>query len=271
LEGLLAALQSKDPEVRKAGLASLGQEIAPPPVPEEANAAVLYRKAFEKFQWGDAESERWADLTAREPLSLADRLELQALLKRNEEALGFLHQAAEVPGCNFDVDYSRGISAELPHIHNLLIGAKLLATEAMVSDPGTLAGTVQASGRLAEALADEPILISQLVRGVCQTMASEGREQELDQASDPKTLRGMLALPSPDALRATFQKSILFEAYSTVAAVTAAGDGGLGTPGLADLGFPDLDRASLEPALEHYLETLSQMSDLLDRPYYEMK
>ncbi|MBV8882337.1 MAG: sigma-70 family RNA polymerase sigma factor, partial [Planctomycetaceae bacterium] len=191
LERVLAALRTRDADKIRATLEALRGELAQAPVPDARNAALLYRKAFDKINWKEADWGRWVNIIDHDPLLPQDRAGIKASLSSNQEALALLHQAAALPGCDFGLDYSKGAALEMPHLTKLMESSKLLAIEALVADDADLPSVAKVSGRLAEAVADEPVLISQLVRDVCQMTASQARERSLQSAMSESDLRDM--------------------------------------------------------------------------------
>ncbi len=117
----------------------------------------------------------------------------QAYLQANAEVLGLLHKAAVLETCKFDLDFAKGVGMLLPHLAKLRAGARLLALEAIVRTEGGKSDDAAASFvaclRIGEAVRQEPILISTLVRIACDGIAVSQLERWASRAK-----------PSPAAL-----------------------------------------------------------------------
>jgi hypothetical protein len=148
---------------------SLG-EIAPPPVPDDRNAALVYNQAFERLPAleppprdkpqepprfnrgreraitlflsekprkreasappGAAESGPPGYFRSGEPVSLA---QVRQALEGTAEALALARRAAAMPDCRFPVDYDAGAGALFPHLPKLRTLSGLLAADAVAA------------------------------------------------------------------------------------------------------------------------------------------
>ena len=268
---LLEALRAGDRAKAKEALEDLRLAFAPTPVPDAENAALLYRKAFDLYPDGptEEEAELLGRLAAGQPLTAAERAVLEKVLEKNREALALLHKAAAFPRCDFGVDYAQGFAAELPHISGMIRTAKLLEIEALLSTGPAAAEAARASMRLAEAVAEEPILISQLVRGLCGDMARESWQQAFQGDLAPETLRGLLESLSPEGYREGYEKSLIFELYAGAKLVLEGGDFSAFGPEAAKL-RPAAVPLTVED-LAYYAQTMTEYSSLAGRPYYEIR
>jgi hypothetical protein len=163
-------------------------DIIPPTVPDAENAALLYRSAILllKAQPADQESllGRLGDLSdafVKESLDAEKRAELERLLNQRvvDNALSIVTQGARRHSCRFDLDYKAGFNMLLRHLPELryllfILSAKArLEAQAGRSDAAWDLALTQL--RFADALRNEPLLISQLVRVAsirisCQTI-----------------------------------------------------------------------------------------------------
>lgn len=271
MDRLLAALRSGDREKVKEALEELRVELAPPPIPDAENAALLYKKAFELYVGGldDEETDAMCRLSEGQAITVEERAKLQVVLDRNREALKLLHEAVARPRCNFGVDYSQGAAAEMPHVVGMIRASRLLEVEAFMGEGAAATEAARAAHRLAEATAGEPTLISQLVRGICHQMSGEVLQHEFDGAMTRDRLDSLVAGLSPDAIRSGFEKTLLFELYSGVKYVM---DGGDPVPLLT--GVPTLPRREYPLAaqdLAYFAETMSEFAALAGRPYHEVR
>lgn len=266
---LLEALRSGDRAKIRQALDELHVELVPAPVPDAENAALLYKQAFEKYQ-GDL-SEEDIDILGRLSehghVTPEERAKLQALLDRNREALKLLHQAAGRAKCNFNLDYTQGFRMEMPHIDGLIRGAKLLNLEALLAGKDGLAGSSYAALRLAEAVADEPVLVSQLVRVVCHGIGSEALQLSLAGDVGRDHLLALVEQFAPEKMRASSERMLLLELYSGVK-LALDGDPAGPAPGVT-IRRPDDPLGAHDLSL--YAETLGQYAALAGRPYYEVR
>lgn len=152
--------------IRQAGqpvtLAELHTWYAEPPAAE--NAAVLYQEAF-------------AALTAAQADS-------PAFLTQNQKALPLLHQAVARKKCRYPVDLTAGLTATMPYLASVKKCAQLLekdtAAQAAKGRMDLAAQSVLDGLHLAQSLAEEPLLISQLVRVATESITQGGLRQALD-------------------------------------------------------------------------------------------
>jgi hypothetical protein len=271
-ERLIDALRAKDRARAKEALEDLRLAFEPDPVPDAENAAILYKEAFAKMELieeSEADEELIQKAVDREDLTEAERARVKELRDRRREVVDLLRRAAERPRCDFGVKYEDGFHAELPHISPMIRASRFLLAEV------ELGGTPEAAAwafRLSEAVADEPLMISQLVRSVCQGIATAGLESALSGAIPEALLRASFGAPSPESARAGLERSLLCELYAGAKTMLedgpAAREGAFGQKA-ALLTSPDDPRAADD--LAYYGESLRQLGDLVGRPYWEVR
>jgi len=149
-------------------------DLAPPPLADEENAALIYEQAFAEI--GEI-PEQMTDLLEMQPSELTPEHKdaLQDFLA--EKAIGFslLDKAASYKACRFPVDYEEGFVADLPHLSKLRECARLLALKSLLEvDKGNVGQALRTclqTKNLGESLSIEPFLTSQLTRiGVSHVM-----------------------------------------------------------------------------------------------------
>jgi hypothetical protein len=159
-------------------------EAAPPPVPDEQNAALVYEQAFRQLPRlegvpssaiaGEQQLDRRDEKVLGEFLSEAsgerwrDSVEpVRQALAGTEGALVLTRQAAAMARCRFPVDWEAGAGALLPHYPKLRSLTRLLAGHAVVAaldgNPAEAVADLEAIGGMARHIAAEPILIGQMV------------------------------------------------------------------------------------------------------------
>jgi hypothetical protein len=157
-----------------ADIASRGDPLMPadlvrPPIPDEENAALVYEQAFEVIELSEEDEELLDELRLGKS-SLDNpgvRSRASDILRRNVEALELIHRAADMPRCDFRLDWSKGYDVELPHLAKLRTCARLLAFESlMLLDAGKVdeAAECCVTAFHSASAADEPSLTGQWVR-----------------------------------------------------------------------------------------------------------
>lgn len=181
--------------VREKGEPLTLREIAPPPLPDEENAALLYVKAFTllprtkgngKKQITDEDTVTYSrfisDVPAKKHKVTLDQV--REALNGTEAALALIRQAAAMPQARFPVDWEAGAAANFPHHSKLRSLSRLMAAHAKLSAiegrPNVALDDIEAIIGMARHTLHEPILIGQLVGYACLNIASQTLEQVLD-------------------------------------------------------------------------------------------
>jgi len=110
-------------------------------------------------------------------------------LKRNEKALDLIARATAMPRCRFDINYSAGFTASMPHLGHLRSSARLLVLRARVrrrdGDFASAHNDVLACFRLARAIR-EPEVVCHLVGVLIRHLAlDEGLKPLLAEEQEP--------------------------------------------------------------------------------------
>ncbi len=160
-------------EIRKSGAPVKLEEVVPPPVPDQENAAVIYSRAFGIIDMGtEEEQDALCEAEGRDNEWNKEKLkqnirELRALTEKNKEFLGLLRQASTLRKCRFPLDWSKGFEMTLPHLMKMRFCARLLLTDAMIKyDGGKIEEAVNScriSLRMGKHLSQEPLFVSYLV------------------------------------------------------------------------------------------------------------
>jgi hypothetical protein len=270
-ERVIDALRAKDRSRAKEALEDMRLAFRPDPVPDAENAALLYKDAFARIAAlpaNDAAAALIEKAEMGEELSAEERGRLREVLEGRREILDLLRRAADLPRSNFGVKYDEGFHAELPHISPMIVASKLLRIETeVVGDPGA----ARAAMRLAEAVADEPTLVSQLVRSVCQGIAMEAVERSFDAEIPGDLLRGLFGAPSADRMREGMEKVLLTELYSVTKLLIDGDPAAFAALGVEPGTVPSLDDPRAADDLAFYGETLREMGSLMSRPYWESR
>ncbi|GAG44626.1 unnamed protein product, partial [marine sediment metagenome] len=183
-------LERKMAAVRAAGQPTTRAELAAwyPTPPMVDNAALVYNRAFARYVAPTGEAEQRlplvgsAELPERgEPLSPEMLAAVEEHLLLNRPFLDSLYEAAAMPTCQFPIDVMSLPAPSLPHLAQLRNAARCLQLDAIAAaerhQRQRAAGAVLAGFALAEAVATEPLLISQLVRIAMNGIAVAGLER----------------------------------------------------------------------------------------------
>ncbi len=189
------AFEERLTEIRATGapvtLEEFTEAYRPPPQADgKQNAAEIWRQTMESKPAKPKPPSEYVDVEKllREwegGTSLPEELRetLAAHLAENAEALRLLHEAAETGFAPQALDLSQGYSLDLSHLARMRAAARLLRAEALYAadagDPAQTLKSLRAALAVADALHEEPVVISQLVRIACHGTAQEGWRQAL--------------------------------------------------------------------------------------------
>lgn len=144
-----------------------------PAVAPAENAALVYTKAFALLAGGSTASPYTNYLNLSWPprgraLTVDEKRELAELLAAKQDALRLLHSAPATGRSRYPIDFRQGFTMLLPHLGRIKGAVQLLTAEALLraaeGDAEKATEALLAAGHVADSVADEPILISFLVR-----------------------------------------------------------------------------------------------------------
>ncbi|MFH1226528.1 MAG: hypothetical protein V1701_01325 [Planctomycetota bacterium] len=186
-------LEQELADIKASGGALKFEELAPPAIPDEENAAPLYEKAFallKSDKLSPEEEKVWNKITASErgkEWAETDRSILKGLLARNQNVLELLAKAAALKKCRFSVDYSKPLDIVPPSIAQNRQASWLLAVKAQLeSSEGKTdeaLNTCLAGFRMTKAHILSPLLITQLVQSASTGIILDTLEGILKQDS----------------------------------------------------------------------------------------
>jgi hypothetical protein len=143
-------------------------------IPDSQNAALIFTNAFSQPAFRDNSATftvlgetNW--LPARGHLIGKDgRAELSAVLATNQTLLDLFHSATALTNSRYPVDLKQGFQTLVPYLAKVKGSVQLLAAEALFDasngDIEKALSALRAAGAVADSVAEEPLLISQLVR-----------------------------------------------------------------------------------------------------------
>jgi len=182
-------------QIRQAGLpvttAELNKWYAA--VPPDENAALILTNAFAHLVKVNTNTPNLPIIgrgklpPRNEPLSPEMSQAIADYVATNQMALELLEKGLALKSCRYPVDLTPGVDALLPHLSKLKASAQLLELDALINaEAGDFPGAtrrIEAMWALSESLAQEPIIISQLLRIACREMALSTLERILTRHS----------------------------------------------------------------------------------------
>ncbi|MBI3829070.1 MAG: hypothetical protein HY291_06120 [Planctomycetes bacterium] len=272
--------------------------IAPPRLPEQENAALVYTQAFE----AEPESSRWPQEWKTKhtrwiwghdekmvPMDMgANDTALTAFLAAHEQSLKLLRRAERLPDCEFDRDWSQGFSMVLWDLVKMRNSARLLGIharrEAALGHLKTAFDDIGVIFGIARHVRRDPILICILVASAVDSIGL-GVLAELVERTHPSLddLRG-LELDDVVSYKRQFQRCLQMEEAMGIAsfATIAQGDtlslmqqigwnsGRDARLPLSELYSPLIRLFLLQDDLESFRDVMHQARALAGRPYHEI-
>lgn len=177
-------------------------------VPDKENNALIYEKVFALTNFGRFQDIDWP---ARDKdFSVEDKKQLADQVLTNAVALRLLHSAQPSKHCRYPVDLNKMLSKGFPGRFELFQCTRLLTDEAFLAadsgDSQKAAESLLSAGLVVDSLAEEPVLISYIIRvGSCDIIARRmERVMAKTQMTDEQlaSLQAMVAqMERPEALR----------------------------------------------------------------------
>jgi hypothetical protein len=263
----------------------------PPRVPDRENAALLYQEAFEHLPdpervpplFRDKAANGWKDYD-RAAFDPKDK-DLREYLRTQERGLVLVRQAAAMPGCSFDHDYSLGFAMPIPEMTRLPHAATLLAYDALVK---------AADGDSRAALADvaaiygvashmtEPVLIAVKVAAGIEMTAGRVLRDVIELSKPAAADLAQLPLADTVSYRRAVRRAMVTEETAFgLAAITgiAAGDADLihaarsvfSAANVSLLASPLYRVFFLDDDLAAYRRVMQDIHQLVAKPYHEAR
>jgi len=143
-----------------------------PSVPPAENAALVYTNAFGLLTNSEGPITNFMGKNWLPPigqgLSAEEKTELATVLETNQAALRLLYTAPTSGRSRYPIHLEEGFETLLPHLAKMKQAVSLLTAEGLMhATDGDAEKATQAfleAGRVSESVAEEPLLISQLVR-----------------------------------------------------------------------------------------------------------
>jgi hypothetical protein len=158
-------------------------------VPPEENAALILTSAFAHLVKGNTNSPdlpiigRGKLPRRNKPLPPEMRQAIADYVATNQVALELLEKGLALKSCRYPVDLTPGLHALLPHLPKLKASVQLLELDALIKaeagDLDSATRRIEEMWALSDSLAQEPIIISQLLRIACREIALSTLERIL--------------------------------------------------------------------------------------------
>jgi len=205
-----------------------GREVAEPDVPglrifpKDAKDIVAgYERLFAHMQDTVAPFEATAgDIISKDPHEWTDneRAKVTEFLAANHDLIRGLRHMAARGGPVYALDFSKGFAMLLPHLARTRSCARLLRADAVVNgtkgDYAAAVDDIIAGMNLGDAVALEPVLISQLVRVAIYGIMYSAVEDSFDGADlSPDLTRQLMAQVAQADRRESFSESLAGELY----------------------------------------------------------
>lgn len=282
-------------ELEAAGVETSLAEIRPPQIPDEENAALIYRKVWDLLQAPPPEVLDVARSLRKTPIALWPRDEkrkLAGFVASQSDAIDLTLKATRYSKCSFGLDYSEGFAMQMPHLAKMRSLARLLLIDTTAKlGEGDIEGAIEsalAMRTIGRHAGSDPILISRLVELACIGLAQSALESVLKLGyPDTRQLSGLLARldqePPNTSLRDVLETETCagIDAYEQIRSgrispseMAGYVEGGPGDGWKSDLEsalgpllwgwFADRDQAM-------YLDTMRRYIELADKPYFAVK
>jgi len=164
-------------DLKKDGRPMRQADVIPPEVDDAENAALLYESAALLLKAQPAPEGNLLEYLGglsqtfvKESLESDKLVELQQLIEQDvvTQALSIVEQGTQRRSCRFHRDYTTGIYILLPNLSNLRQLSRILSAKACIeARAGNLDNAwnvVHTQLKLADAMRNEPIMVSQIVR-----------------------------------------------------------------------------------------------------------
>lgn len=164
-------LETELDKLRNAGVETDLAAMAPEEIPDELNAARIYKRAFALLEQPSQTENHLLDynreatlVELKEKWTTKDRRAVRALLDRNKGALEALAEAAQFEQCRFPLRYEDPLGMLLPHLSSIGDAWRILrfriVLESLEGNPEGAMTDLLTALALADSMKEEPLLVS---------------------------------------------------------------------------------------------------------------
>jgi hypothetical protein len=169
LSDLQRALRWRLDKLQAAGIPTNWSQLAPPPIPDKDNAAIIYEQAFKSLSLttprrGLSDRECLHRFTSGRPPGTRGSLDrqMQQILARNQTALALMKQAGARPRCRLPLRWDQSpMQMLVSHLGDLGICSRLLVADGLVAaqqgDAARVTEACRAVIRMSRHMASEPL------------------------------------------------------------------------------------------------------------------
>ena len=244
--------------------------VAPPQVPDSANAAWVYEEADRQYHAAMTAADKEVDYRDLDIPSA----QVTDHLQRQHKTLATVRRATDMPQCRVDYDYGKpDVSTIMRPLSPFRADAELLAlaavAEAADGDPGLALADCSRIYALGQHTQSSPLLVSELVTLGIDAIASKTVARVLPAVTTREQL-DHLAIPEPHALSRGFGRSLRGEEAFGLAQFCDMGSG----KGSAGQSMPPIAGTVMWLMWVHddigvYREYMQRLRDIAQRPYYQ--
>lgn len=206
---------------------SLMLAVAPPPIDDAQNAALIYEKAFARLDADKTLAEDTSPLKQDKPDMPSPAT--ASLLDRHARTLALLHQAAALPACRFDHDFAHpSFEMLLPELSKARSAGRLLRLAARSElAQGRVDNALDAIRdllHLSRHMTGTPTLINMLVAISIETMARDTLAEVLPAVTRPAQLSAV-DLGDAGYMQRNLRRSLEGEEAAALAMLSGIGTG----------------------------------------------
>jgi ABC-type transport system involved in multi-copper enzyme maturation permease subunit len=273
------------------------EEVIPPPVRDEENAALVYEEAFKLAErLKDRYKEEWEYMPYESRIKIKEltaehKRTISRIMKDPEFAnlYDLIEKAVNMPACRFDINYEEGPAMPLPHLAKMRMLGRLTAARAYILGWEGKHKEAWESAKvgfcLGDSLDDEPVFVSKLVRIAVDMFAMDSFQQFLDKPGEifsfseyqaliritdqknrrltRQALEGELAFLG----RPVFEKHVSLDQLF----VRSSPDNGRKIRFLGNIYRSYLGSPILKEDYAFYIHAITNLMQITDEPYYLVK
>ena len=255
----------------RAEAGALALSVAPPAIPDSANAAILYEKTRERFEAATTAADKDVDYRDETKVNSA---QVNAYLQRQEKTLEALRQATDMPGCRLDYDYGKPsieavIAMNRPFRQWAILLSVAATSEAARGNPKLALADCRRIYAIGSHLNAPPMLITGLVMIGVDAVATDTVASVLPAVTTRAQLDSFTP-PDPRALSRAFARTLRGEEAFGLAMFADLGSGQGQYARKLRIGVGGaLWFAWLRDDVGIYREYMQRQRDIAQQPYYQ--
>lgn len=188
LSGTRRGVEVELARIRAAGEPVCAKDLAGPPIPPDQNAALIYNQAFQMLKSSiykpHVETLQAVDLTKPIGPIKIDWPEVEKASTGVGGIVALARQAAELPRCHYQVDYSPGPATLFTHLSQVRSLERVLSAASLVEarrgNTDGAAELLRLAIRTGHSVKDEPTLIATLVQMACLHISTSALQRVME-------------------------------------------------------------------------------------------